>query len=380
MAPLMYWPRLSLLRKRIGAAATAAGPLPPIGVDFAGERLNLVQITAVVGKPAVQAVASVPYPCAREALLADQRQLKAFVRSALASAPFSGTRVYSALSPNDVRIVPLTVHVPAGQPERQIVARAVREQVDDLGSESVVDYYHVRSVDGDGPEKQVLVALAQQPRVVAYLGVLRSAGLDPVALDIGPAALARLVAAMQTEDYDQSVLLINFGVEKSFLTVVWGRRLMIDREIDFGEAQLSAKLARSLALAPDAARALLHAHGIARRSSGRSDSGLAEADVGRTIREILHPEFMLLSEELGSTQVYVASRTRGRAISRVYINGSAAGYPNIRERIQELIGLPVDMLDPFDAFTGTPTGSSGKERMQGIALAAGLALRGRSDG
>lgn len=384
------WQRLAQRLQPIARGLSNSASQAPIGVDFAGERLNMLQMASTAGNPVVQAAVSIPYPCARELLLADPVKLKAFVRGSIASAPFSGRRVYSALSPADVRILPLTLQVAPGQQERQAVAKAVREHVGGPLSEAVVDYYHVRSIDGEGPEKQVLVALAQQPRVLAYLDMLRSAGLEPVSLDIGPAALARLLAAMQAEDYGQSVLLINFGVAKSFLTVVWGRRLMIDREIDFGELQLIDKLARSLALTPEIARALLHEHGIGAREQGRRDTGVAELDVGRTIREILHPEFAVLSEELTRTQVYVASRTRGSSISRVYLNGSAARYPNIQIRIQELIGLPVEILNPFNAFATvasvvsgasvSPVTPAGGELMQGIALAAGLALRGRADG
>jgi len=144
------------------------------------------------------------------------------------------------------------VHVPAGQSEQQAVAKVVRDQLGAAALESVVDYYQVRSADASSTERQVLAAVASNAHVHAYLDALRGAGLEPVALDIGPAAIARLLAAMQ-EDYEQSVLLVNFGASKSFLTVIWGRRLMLDREVDFGEAQLVDKLARALGRKPTSA-------------------------------------------------------------------------------------------------------------------------------
>jgi type IV pilus assembly protein PilM len=348
----------------------------PIGVDFAAERLNMLQVEAAGPQPLVRAAVSVPYPAERGALLADRRLLKHFVATALARAPFRGRRVVAALAPCDVRILPLTVALAPGQAESQAVARAVREQLGAAADESVVDYYQVRNVDAAGPEKQVLAAVAPAARVLGYLDALRHAGLEPVALDIGPAAIARLLAAMLHEDYQQLVLLINFGVNKSFLTVIWGRRLMLDREIDFGETQLVDKLARTLGLAPGQALALLREHGtgapVQPQQGGR--------DIGRAIREILHPEFAALAEELVRTQVYVASRARGSAVSRMYLNGSAARYPHIQRRIEELVHLPVEVLDPFQAFgaAGGFVPSSGVRH--GIALAAGLALREAADG
>jgi Tfp pilus assembly PilM family ATPase len=99
----------------------------------------------------------------------------------------------------------------------------------------------------------------------------------------------------------------------------------------------------------------------------------------RTIHEVLHPACLALADELAHTQVYVASRTRGSAISRVYLNGSLARYPDIQSRMGELIDVPVHLLDPFAAFDGTAPGDEdGMGRS--IALAAGLALRGAANG
>jgi type IV pilus assembly protein PilM len=353
------------------ARTTAA----PIGVDFAAERLNMLQIETVPGGPAVRAAVSLAYPTERAQLLADPRLLKSFVREALASAPFAGRRAVVALPPAEVRILPLTVHVSAGQNEAQAVAKAVRGQLGAAAADSVVDYYQVRSVDANGPEKHVLAAVASSNDVLAYLEALRGAGLEPVALDIGPAAIARLLAAMQ-DDFEKSVLLINFGISRSYLTVIWGRRLMLDREIEFSEAQLVDKLARALGLTPEVALNLLREHGIGTPVTALQHQAGAQPDIGRTIREILYQEFAALAEELVRTQVYVASRTRGSALSRVYLNGSVARYAHIRQRIEELVRLPVEVLDPFKAFPAAPAAAPSSNVMHGIALAAGLALRG----
>lgn len=359
----------------------AARPVvAPIGLDFAAHRLNLVQAVAGPAGPALGAAVSVPYPVPRAELLASPRALRRFVDGALAAGPFKGRRVVSALSPADVRILPLTVHVGGGIGEAQAVAKAAADHLGDAVDDAVLDYYQVRGADADSNERQVLVAVAQRPRVLAYLAMLESARLQPVALDIGPAAIARLLAALHGTDLGQSVLLINFGVGKSFLTVIWGRRLMLDREIEFGEELLAGRLAGALDLAAPMALALLKEHGIGARpaAAAAADDGAPSTRLQQSVREILHPDCQALAEELARTQVYVASRTRGSTISRVYLNGSLARYPHIQDRIAELIDVPVQLLDPYEAFVRAqpPAGDTGTA----IALAAGLALRRSSNG
>jgi len=348
---------------------------PPIGADFAAASLNLVQAAHGDAGFSLIAAASIPYPAARAELLAAPAELARFVGTALAAGPFKGRRVISALPPADVRILPLTVPAAPGQSEAQAVARAATEQLGVEAGSSVLDYYPIRGADGDSSGRQVLVAAADKARVLAYLAMLESARLEPVALDIGPAAIARLLATIHGSDIGQSVLLLNFGAARSFVTVIWGRRLMLDREIDFGEEQLAATLGAALDLPQATATSLLREHGI----GGRSGGGGAHAELRRAIHEVLHPACLALADELAHTQVYVASRTRGSTISRVYLNGSLARYPDIQDRIGALIDVPVHLLDPFDAFGGRPCADhDGIGRA--LALAAGLALRGALHG
>lgn len=368
---------LTALGQRLSHRFAQQPAMTPIGVDFASERLTLLQLQPTAGAARLQAVASLAYPVAREIVFDDPTRLRALVRTALAASPFVGRRIYATLPPDAVRILPLTVQVGGGQSEAQAVSKAVREHLGTDVTQAVVDYCHVRSVEAEGAERQVLVAVARQDTVVTYLNRLRAAGLQPVALDIGPAAIARLLAALHREDFDQSVVLINFGIEKSFLTVVWGRRLLLDREIDFCESQLVSKLAATLGLTLPIAQALLREHGVGGSERMAYAPGVTHSDIGQTLREILHPEFALLAEELTRTQVYVASRTRGSLVSQLYLNGSVARYPNMQSRLRELVSLPVDLLEPLRAFDTVPAMTAAIDPDAPLALAAGLALRGR---
>ena len=369
------------LRDLLAHAGRRLRPQParPIGADFAASRLNLVQSELHGDCWRLRAASSVPYPMPREALLAAPKELARFVDAALAQAPFQGRRVISALPPADVRILPLTVQVPAGQSEAQAVGRAVSEQLGERAGQHVIDYYQVRGADMDGGERQVLVAAALKHRVLGYLAMLEQARLEPVALDIGPAAIGRLLATLHGSDVGQSVALLNFGSGKSYLTVIWGRRLMLDREIAFGEDMLAAAVAGALDLPPDTAAGLLRQHGIGGRTA-ITDAG-PHSELRRAIRAILYPACQALADELAHTQVYVASRTRGSSISRLYLNGSLARYPDIGERIGELIDVPVHLLDPFGAFAAAvPDAAGSAAPATSLALATGLALRGDADG
>jgi type IV pilus assembly protein PilM len=256
----------------------------------------------------------------------------------------------------------------------EALLRELRDRVQEPLDEWVVDYLPVRPDGIEGGERDAIVAMARREAVVRYLDTLRGAGLDPLAVDVGPAALARLFSLPNaTRGYD-NVLIVNFGRSRSFLTVVWGRRLMFDREVAFGETLLARRLAAALGLDEASALALIRQQGF--HVSGKSGAAGEEADLSRTITEILRGEFAGLAAEINRTLLYTASRTRGKSVDRASLLGSVARHPGSGALLESLISVPVEICDPFTHFPAAPGVDTGRVAPSEMALAAGLALRG----
>lgn len=348
----------------------SAGPAP-IGIEFAAHALHLVQCERRQDRTLIRAAASLPYPCSRDELLDDRRTLRRFMRAALASAPFAGRRVHSALPASDVRVVPLVIQGQRNGDEA--VIKALKEKLRSDLTDDVVDYLPVRSAPDATSETNILAAVAARPVVLAHLALLERAGLEPVTLDIGPAALARLMSALQSEPYG-TFLLVNFGLEKSYITAVSGRRLMLDREMAFGQSQLTGRLVETLGITDSMAVELLVQAGSERVEN---EAGAFGASAGATVDEVLHAQFSVLSGEVSRTLVYIASRTRGNSVRVVYLNGALAHLAYVQRRMQALFDVPVIVLDALREFT--PVNSAAYDPAlqanPGMALATGLALR-----
>ena len=347
----------------------------PIGLEVALEKLHMVQLEASSSGRRIRAAVSLPLPCSREALLADPAQFRALVRRALGRRPFSGRQVVSCLPPSDVRVMTLSYQRVSGEDDAVTIVRQLRERLKTELDSAVVDYVGIRSDSADAIERSAIVAVAQRERVLAYLAAIRSAGLEPVALDIGPAALARLVSALDTGERYPNALLINFAQEKSYMSVIWGRRLILDREFDFCESRLVARLCKTLDMPRDTVLRLLYERSIGEPGNAGTDA------IAQTIGEVLRPEFSMLAAEVNKTLIYTASKTRGQSVERVYLSGSVARYPDAAEVIQGMISIPVEVVNPFNVFAARPDAAILKELdpIAGIGLATGLALRGGGD-
>jgi type IV pilus assembly protein PilM len=355
----------------------AGGTAYPMGLHMGSDRLHLVQMQSTAdgsGPPAIRAAAAVDYEWPLEETLADKRKLKSLLARAWRQQPFSGSRVIASMPKDQVKILLLSYTAVEGQSESEAIVRELRERIKGTDEDIVVDYMRLRAAEARGQQRDAIVAMAERNEITRYLDALSGAGLEVEAVDIGPSALTRVVAwiAPAGVEHPPNLLLVNFGATSSYLTVVWGRRLMLDRGIDFAERRLLERLQAALDMSPDLARQLLAHHGF----SAAHPSPEAR-DIATTLKEVLRSEFAALTEEVNKTLVYTASKTRGRTVDKIFLVGAMAHYPGIRELLQELLVMPVELLDPFSIFPHDLASDALHALLphSAAAVATGLALR-----
>ncbi len=345
-----------------------------IGLHIGLERLNLMQLQPGPRGPSVRAAVSVNHETSRDELISDPARLKQLIKRALKEQPFRGNRVVTCLPSDQVKMLLLSYTMSEGTSEADAVIRELRERVHEELETMVVDYIPVRQEDPSRP-KEAIVAIAARDKVTAYLDALSESGLDVAALDVAPAALTRLMSWISAADAatHPNLLLINFGATRSYLTVVWGRRLMLDRSVEFAEQRLLARLEKILDIAPPEGMKLLLERGF-----GSSTGGDDVNELVHTLKEVLRPEFAALKAEVNNTLVYTASKAHGRSVDRIYVVGSIARYPGIEDLLREQFALPVKILDPLSLFSHRLSDRelSWLWPRSGVAAASGLALRG----
>lgn len=346
-----------------------------IGMEMGPDRLNLVQMELVAGRPCIRAIASLPYPCPREEL--QPQRLKSLLKRAYALQPFKGRRVVSCLPAEQIKIITVSYRCGEGQAEAAAIVAELRERLKGELDGMVVDFMNLRQEETDTGQRDALVALAPRDKVMAYLDLLTGAGLEVDALDIGPAALARLVShagALNTAEFAQApnMLLVNFGADSSFLTVIWGRRLLLDRAVGFSENRMLTCLKKVLDMPEELAMRLLY-------EPPSIENGSPD-EASRMMAEVLRPEIAPLVQEINKTLVYMASRTRGKLVDRIFLSGRVACYPGILNILREKLNIPVEILDPVAVFASKlrKPHEDGLGAVAGIALTTGLALRGVS--
>lgn len=350
----------------------------PIGLEFADEELHMVQLERAPGgaiRPRARAL--VAYPSSYDDLMAAPGDVRKLVSQALKQDRFQGRRIVTVMPRGATRILPVTYQVREGEDDSAIILDLMASRLDGEIEDYVVDYVPVRSQQRRG-DRVALVASIPRQQVEDYLALLDFARLDPVAIEVGPTAIKRLVSRLSEHEASGNDLVVNFGDHRSYLTLISGRRLMFDSRFSVGELTLIQQLAEALETTPGKARDLVRRHGLV---PTLHTGGSEAAAVAETILEILKPRFLEIVEEISRALVYAASETRGLPVRHVYMLGSLARWSGIERIFSDLLELPVGVVpDPWmnPERAGQQPGAIGQTPPE-MAVATGLALRELED-
>lgn len=357
----------NLIRKK--EAAIEHGP---IGIDLGVNGLRLVQFSKQAGILRLHASAFVQLS---DELRASEKQFKRLIKKALKKGGFVGKEIVTCVRPQDTNIVMLHyVHKPGEQDEELIVQR-MAERIDDDISNYIIDFMKVRPQSKHAQDRTVLVAMARRETVINYLEQLRRIGLVVKVLEIEPAAIRRLVSVKHNAEHDENLMAVSVGDTQTYITVLSGRRLIYERDVNFGEKQLIESLCKELELDEYEARSMLLKGGS--NLSITADKDEYQTSVMGTLYSVLKPMFMLLLDDINRALVYAASETRGVPVKQIYLTNQVATWPGIESFIDQLLDVPVIVLKPFEGFENAQVFVADSDTRG--AAATGMALNGLTE-
>ncbi len=352
----------------------------PIGIEFAREAIHMVQLHKEVdGSFHLMARASANYPLALEEFLNSPNEIKRLVSRMLKQDHFYSNKVVSSLPPGCARLLPITYQKSDSQDEQQELVKALYNRLGGNLDDYVIDFLPVRR-SAENESGLAIAAVAKQEDVVRYLDNLRHCKLDVSTLDINPIAIKRLVCAMSKPGFIDNVLIINFGSLKSYFTMLSGRRMIFDHEVDFGENRLLTKIASELDVSVAEAGDLVREYCISSACIQEAGETIFSAeDVFHTIAEIIKPLFIELAAEITRALIYIASETRGESPDKIFLVGSIARWKEVDSILNSLLDISVRSIpDPLRRFPRSNRDGlvDDGEALPEIAVATGLALRG----
>ncbi len=277
-------------------------------------------------------------------------------------------------------VVVRTLRLPAIEDPKELAA-AVRfqaaEEMPMAMDQAVLEHQVVGGVapTEDSPAQiDVVVVAARRDMVSSFLQPLRQAGLEPFAIDLTAFGMIRALAegaggsgpapVEQAEPVAQEAVLYCGLGDVTNLAVARGRSCLFTRVSHAGLGLISERLGAS--------------HGVPFEHQGQwlSYVGLerpveeleGDPELIAAVRDALESGLVSLADELRLSLDYYRALEGAVPVLRMVLSGPGSTIPGLAERMQEMVGLPVDSTGPA-ALRGFDPASAAR-----LALPYGLAL------
>lgn len=341
---------------------------PILGIDISSTSIKLLELSKSASGYRIESYAVMPLPI--NAVIENNIHELDVVGDALAKvvdkAKTKAKQV--ALAVAGSAVITKIIDMPAELSEEQMEA----EIYEDAGQyipfpieEVALDFEVLREMP-DNPERvEVLLVACRKEYIDSRLDTIALAKLDAKIIDTEAFAIERAfgLIAPQLDGHDESttVAIVDIGASVTTLSVVQGGETIYTREQLFGGKQLTEEIQRRYGLSVEEA-------GVAKKQGGLPDDYQVE---------VLEP-FMdaVVQQTLRSLQFFFSS-SQHNEVDYVILAGGVASMPGLPELIEERLGTPCVVANPFSnmAVSSRVNAMALSNDAPALMIACGLAMR-----
>jgi type IV pilus assembly protein PilM len=235
---------------------------------------------------------------------------------------------------------------------------------------TVFDFQRLASeVREDGEQGRLLLAAAPRDAVEPLVAAVRKAGLKVAGVDVIPAALARVVARTADQEPHHVRAVVSLGAGTIVVVVARGAEPLFARTVtNVSGGHITDRIAAALSVSPAEAE----------RFKWQTPNGQPD-DVALRVQAAAEPTVREIVEEIRDSLDYFSSQPGGVAVDSVVLTGGDALIVGLRSRLEERIGVPVTLADPFSGLDRASKKVSAEELERlapFMSAAVGIALGG----
>ena len=309
-----------------------------VGIDIGSSSVKLVQLREQKGAWQLLNVGTMPLPA--EAIvdntLMDSTAIVDAVKNLGKSLSVKIKEAACSISGNTVII--RKIKLPAMLPEEledQIKWEA--EQYIPFDINDVNIDFQILEPDEDDPTRMNVLLVASKKEIINdYVNVFAESGFKLVIVDVDSFAVQNAFELNYESGPEEVVALINIGASILNLNIVKGGISLFTRDVQMGGNLFTEELQKQFALSGDEAERV--------KLTGDFPDQEKLRGVMARINETLSIEVRR------SLDFYNTTAGEGK-VGKVYLSGGAAKTAMLAEAIQDKLGVPVEMLDPFRKIT-----------------------------
>ncbi|RDI94712.1 type IV pilus assembly protein PilM [Meiothermus sp. QL-1] len=366
-----------LLRPRVEA----------LGLEIGTANLKMVELSGT--PPSLKSLSIRPTPpgAIQEGSIIEPAVLADSLKEMLAEMRTRKRYVVTATS--NLAVITRTLQVPKMPPKQ--LEEAVRWEAERYIpfpiDEVVLDYAPLDPLESvpDGEQIDVVVGAARQETVASLVETLKTAGLEPVVIDVKPfAGLRTLEARLRATDREPITLFLEIGAESSALVLTRGERLLLNRVLNLSGKDFTETIAKAFNLDAMAAEEAKKNYGLATIPTEDEDL-LLDFDAERErfnparMYDAVRPVLVELTTELRRSLEFFRVQVGDLGVDQGFVAGGGSKLRSLVPLLADTLGIPLEVADPWQGIQ-IDKSRFDLEYLRSLApeftVPVGLALRG----
>ncbi|MDP3845723.1 MAG: pilus assembly protein PilM [Pseudomonas sp.] len=339
-----------------------------LGIDISSTSVKLLELSRSGSRYKVEAYAVEPLPpnAVVEKNIAELEGVGQALARVLAKAK-TGVK-FVAVAVAGSAVITKTIEMEAGlsddELENQLKVEA--DQYIPYPLEEVAIDFEAQGPSARNPERiEVLLAACRKENVEVREAALALAGLTAKVVDVEAYALERayglLVSQLSNGQDDLTVAVVDIGATMTTLSVLHNGKTIYTREQLFGGKQLTEEVQRRYGLSVEEA-------GLAKKQGGLPDDYDSE---------VLQPFKEAVVQQVSRSLQFFFAAGQFNDVDYILLAGGTASIPDLDRLIQQKIGTPTLVANPFAEMALSSKVNAGALASDAPALmiACGLAMR-----
>lgn len=305
-----------------------------IGIDIGSSSVKLVQVKEQKGSYNLLNLGILPLP--PEAIvdntLMDSSSIVETIKKLLKSLNIRAKDAACSVSGNSVIIRKISLPaMPAEELEDQIHWEA--EQYIPFDINDVNIDFQILAADQHDPSKmEVLLVASKKDIINDYLAVFNETGINLAVVDVDSFAIQNAFELNYDVNPENVTALINIGASIMNLNIVKNDISLFTRDVQMGGNLYTEEIQKQFGVNSEEAERI--------KITGDSPDQARLHDTISRVNETLAMEMRR------SLDFYNTTAGEGK-INNVFLSGGGAKTPRLAEAVNQRLGLPIEILDPF---------------------------------
>ncbi|MBI5137657.1 MAG: type IV pilus assembly protein PilM [Nitrospirae bacterium] len=344
---------------------------PVIGLDVGSSAIKMVHLSEKGGEYTLEhyGVRELDPDAIVDGAVMDAGHVADTIRALFDASKLRGRQVAISVAGNSVIVKKIHVPIMSADELAESISWEAEQYIPFEINDVHLDFHIVEAADESTPSGKmpVLLVAAKKERVSELVTLVQEAGLKPMVVDVDAFGLENIFCTNYGVG-DRVTGLVNIGASVININILLQGMTAFTRDISMGGDRYTEDIQKALNI---------------------SFAEAERAKRGEAI-EGIDPEHVLammqrtggeMAAEIGRTFDYFRTTSQVGQVDKVLLSGGASRAAGLQEQIAERLGLPVQMLNPFEHIhmgKGIDTARLHDVAHQ-LGVAAGLATRRVND-